>query len=221
MIAEFKKGGRKVLRTRPIRHQGNIYISPFPNPVHIFLSSAIDQFSLSENIKDENFPKCGKPLEDNLYILDIEENGTHECYNQYIKARTSCIVMLVSAVEAFLNQIIPNHFVYRTEKKGKQVKFDKKAIESSQVPFKVKLVDVIKQVLNQQGKTQDLTIEQETIEELYQYRKDIVHLKTHAQTDFSAYFDSIDKMLEFDLGNSIEMTINYMNKIQEGYISFE
>jgi hypothetical protein len=221
MVTKFKNGERKVLRSRPIEHDKNRYVSAFPNPVHIFLSIAIEHYTLSERIKSENFPKCGKKCGDDLFLLDIEENGTHTCHNNYIKYRSSSIVMLVSSIEAFLNHIIPNDFIYKTERKGKPVSFDKIAIESPRIWFSEKLQKVIPQYLETIDVKANFDIEFKSILDLYQNRKNIIHLKTNAEDDLKAYFDEIDQMLDLDIKESIENIISFMNKVKPEFVKFE
>jgi hypothetical protein len=60
MVVKFKNGEERVIRSRPVRHLNNLYVSAFPNPVHLFLRVAIEHFNQSEEIKRTNFPKCGK-----------------------------------------------------------------------------------------------------------------------------------------------------------------
>lgn len=96
MITEFKTGERRVIKARPVKYLNQLFVTAFPNPVHLFLSVAIEHYNHSETIKETNFPKCGKKIGDDIFILDIEENGTHDCYNHYIKYRASSIIMLVS-----------------------------------------------------------------------------------------------------------------------------
>lgn len=221
MISEFKTGEKRVIRARPIKHNNNLYVSAFPNPVHLFLSVAIEHFDLSENIKSTNFPKCGKKYGDDLYLLDIEENGTHTCYNNYIKYRSSCIVMLVSSLEAFLNHILPNDFIYKTERKKKEIEFNKIDIESSKISFREKLTSVIPQYLSTIDLNPSLELEKTSILNLYQNRNNLIHLKTNAEDDLTAYFDEIDKMLEFDLNDSIENVVSFMNKVKPDFIELE
>jgi hypothetical protein len=106
-VIEFKTGEKKIVNARPVRHKDKLYITAFPNPVHLFLSLAIEHFTFSEQIKEINFPKCGKKYGEDIYILDIEVNGTHDYCNDYIKYRASSIIILVSALEEYLNHIIP------------------------------------------------------------------------------------------------------------------
>jgi hypothetical protein len=225
MVVKFKNGEERVIRSRPVRYLDNLYVAPFPNPVHLFLSVAIEHFNQSEKIKETNFPKCGKKIGDDIYILDIEENGTHECYNHYIKYRSSSIVMLVSSLEAFLNHIIPNDFKYKTIRKrnGKDIEFNfsKKKIESGSVSFREKLEKIIPEMKNNQTFWEELTKEKENILNLYNNRKNIIHLKTNAEDDLKVYFDAIDKMLDLNIEESINSTITFMNNVTTEFIKYE
>lgn len=221
MITEFKTGERRVIKARPVKYQNKLFVTAFPNPVHLFLSVAIEHYNHSEKIKETNFLKCGKKIGDDIYILDIEENGTHDCYNHYIKYRASSIIMLVSSLEAYLNHIIPNDFIYKTIRKGKQVELNKKKIESSEVTFKDKLTDLIAQLLVNSDFWNNNLHEKESILELYENRKNIIHLKTNSQDDFERYFSVIDKMLDLDILTSINASIKFMNLASENFVEFE
>lgn len=101
VVVEFKTGERRVIKAVPVKYQNKLFVTAFPNPVHLFLSLAIEHYNHSEKIKQNDFINCGKKIGEDIYFLDIEENGTHECYNHYIKYRASSIIMLVSSLEAF------------------------------------------------------------------------------------------------------------------------
>lgn len=221
LITEFKTGERRVIKARPVKYLNKLFVTAFPNPVHLFLSVAIENYNDSEKIKETNFPKCGKKIGDDIYILDIEENGTHDCYNNYIKYRASSIIMLVSALEAYLNHTIPNDFIYRTIRKGQSVEFDKSDIESPKISFREKLTEVIPQCLNDSLFWTNNTSEKENIMELYENRKNIIHLKTNSEDDFERYFTVIDKMLDFDISTSINSTIKFMNLANKNFIEIE
>lgn len=220
IITEFKTGERRVIKARPVKYLNQLFVTAFPNPVHLFLSVAIEHYNHSEKIKETNFPKCGKNIGNDIFILDVEENGTHECYNHYTKYRASSIIMLVSALEAFLNHIIPNDFIYRAFKENKQLEFNKKAIEGSKITFREKLTDVIPQWLGDSSFWSVNVIDKENILELYENRKNIIHLKTNSQDDFERYFSVIDKMLDLEISSSINSTIRFMNLISTNFVEF-
>lgn len=221
LITQFKTGEKRVIRCRAVRHKSKLYITSFPNPVHLFLSLAIEHYNNSENVKENNFPTCGKKFGDDMYLLDFEEEGTHECYNHYVKYRASSIIMLVSALEAFLNQIIPDNFIYNKLKDSKEISLNKTQIESSKVSFADKLLNVIPSCLDKPNFWDNLTKEKILIDTLYSHRKNFIHLKTNVEDDFTRYFDVIDKMLDFDISASIDATILFMNSASDNYVEID
>jgi hypothetical protein len=221
LVAEFKTGERTVLNARPVKHKDKTYITAFPNPVHLYLSLALEHNSLSEKIKETKFPKCGKKFGNDLYILDIDANGTHECYNDYIKYRISSIIMLVSSVEAFLNHIIPDDFKYTSMRNNKKQEFDKADIESPKISFQEKLTKIIPQYLKNDQfwiNNQDI---KNAILDLYEHRRSLIHLKTNSEKDFDIYFKTIDKMIDFDINSAVNCSISFMNKIKPDFILIE
>lgn len=218
MILEFGPDEKRVIKARPVRFKGNLFVTAFPNPIHLFLSLAIENYNQSETTKEANFTKCGRQVGADVYILDIEENGTHDCYNQYVKYRSSSIIMLVSSLEAYLNHIIPNDFVYTTTRKGKQVEFDKEKIESTKVSFIEKLNEVIPQWIGKPDFWTTYQQENNIIEDLYKNRRNLIHLKTNSDDDFKRYFPAIDKMLDLDILAAIDATIKFMNVVSPGFV---
>ena len=48
MITGFKTGEKRVIKVRPVRYDGKLYVTAFPNPIHLFLSLAIEHYNYSE-----------------------------------------------------------------------------------------------------------------------------------------------------------------------------
>ena len=124
-------------------------------------------------------------------------------------------------MEAFLNHVIPNDFIYEQEKGGQLFKLNKKKIESTSVNFKEKIKILIPQYLEMQNFWDDKNEELTSILNLYENRRDLVHLKTNAEDDFHRYFEAIDKMLDVDLLFSINSAITIMNKVSNNFIQLE
>lgn len=129
--------------------------------------------------------------------------------------------MIVSSIEAFLNHIIPNDFVYKTIKRNREVEFDKIAIESPKISFKEKLIQILPLVAKPSFSWNNLVNEKSNILELYKNRRNLIHLKTNASDDFEMYFDTIDEMLDLDIHASIDSTIKVINSAKENFIEFE
>ena len=84
LLAEYQTGEKKIYQSLPINVNGKKYFSTLANPVHLFLSTAIEMYEFSEIRKLQNFPKCGKKDKNqDLYLLEFEAGYTHECYNDF------------------------------------------------------------------------------------------------------------------------------------------
>ena len=219
-IAEYKDGTKKVYQMLSIKVGDKKYISALASPTHLFLSAAIELYQLSEIRKFENFPKCGKKLKDSdLHCLDFEPGYTHECYNDFLKARITSIIMLVSALENFMNQQIPVDFKYHT--KGKKPKeYDVYAIEKK-VFFKEKMEDVLPKALKQEDLWETRTEDLKVLLELYEQRKAFIHLKTKSEEEWNRYSDVFSSMLEFNILEAINTTISFMNSVNENFVEVE
>lgn len=219
MILEHKDGSKSFNRARPIQVDKRKYISPFPNPVHLYLSLAVEHFEVSETIKLTSFPECGKQYTDELFLLDADPGSTHDCFSKYFKYRMGSIVLLVSSLEAFMNHIIPNTYVYKKDRKqGGYEELNKEQIESTRVSFKEKLVTVIPLALLRPLFWEKKEVFRDAILELYQHRTDLIHLKTNAESDLDRYFVQIDKMLDFNIGHAIDSSIDFMNEAKPDFV---
>lgn len=215
-----KEGGEKMTFTsRTLTYQDKIFIAPLPNPVHILLNCGIENFNYS--ISKLILLKNDCQLDDNpngIHILNIGNDNTNNTFNDLVKFKMITVISLVTALEAFLNQIIPNDFIYEQTRKEKIQKLNKREIESPLVTFKEKLTDVINQLTKNQNFS---AINSEIINpiiELYNLRKEIIHLKTHGENEMGIYFKSVGKLLDIELESVINSIIKYMNLISPKFI---
>lgn len=221
VIAKHEGKKERVYQMLGIKHNEKQYISVLPSPTHLFLTSSIEFFELSEKIKSEDFIKFSKQGNDtNLFLLDFKYGCTNQSYTSYIKAVTSSIIMLVSALESFMNQIIPNNFSYKKEEKNGEKNYNHNKIENG-ISFKEKLEFVVPLAINQKDfwstRSENLNI----INELYNHRKNMIHLKTKSEDELNRYSVIFSKMLSFDLLKAIDATINIFNSIEEDFVEIE
>lgn len=220
-IAAHLNEEKRVYQALSIEHEGNQYLSVLPSPTHLYLSTALEMYQLSEQIKSDKFPKCGKrDKNSNVFLLDFEPGFTHECYTDYLKARITSIIMLISTLENFMNQVVPDNFVYEKSEKGEVKRYNHKEIENS-VSFKEKLEKVLPQSINQKKFWSNKIKEFEILNQLYKHRKEFIHLKTKSKEEWRRYSDVFSYMLNFDILESIHTTINIMNLIEEKCVEIE
>lgn len=219
VMVQKEDGGKITFTSRTVNYQDKIFIAPLPNPVHILLNSGIESYNHS--IFKLKLLKNDCLLEDSaneIHILNIGLDNTNDNFNDLVKFKMMSVISLVTSLEAFLNQIIPNDFLYEQTKNGKTKKLNKKKIESQQVTFKEKLTDVINQLLNKPNFSTENTNMITTISELYDLRSDVIHLKTNAENEMGLYFKSIGELLDIDLAKVITEIKKYLNLIKPEFI---
>lgn len=220
-IVEYPNGEKRFCSFLGVEHKGKQYLSALPSPAHLYLTTALELYELAEQRKSEDFPKCGKQDNDsNLYLLEVEPGYTHEGYTDYIKARIASIIMLVSTLENFMNEVIPNDFIFEKIEKEKVKRYNHKKIEDI-ISFKDKLEQVLPKAINQANFWSTRTKELKIINELYKHRKEFIHLKTKSDEEWDGYSNVFSHMLKFDLLKAINTTINIINAIEKNYIETE
>lgn len=220
LIAKHKSGEKKIYQSLTVNVDEKKYFSALANPIHLFLSTAIEMYELSEIKKSINFPQCGKKDNNsNLFLLEFNPGYTHECYNDFIKARITSIIMLVSSIESFVNQQLTPDFKYYT--KGKKSKeYDVEAIEKK-IFFKEKIEDVLPKAINRENFWKKEKVTLKVLHNLYEQRKTFIHLKTHSEDELLRYSIAFEKMIEFDLLEAINSTISFMNLVEDNFIEVE
>ncbi len=219
VIVQKDDGEKITFTSRTVKYLDKIFIAPLPNPVHILLNSGIENYNYSIKTLELLKHDCQLDNEDNgIHILNIGNDNTNKNFNDLIKFKMVSVISLVTSLEAFLNQVIPNNFIYEQTKYGKTKKLNKKKIESPQVTFKEKLTDLISQLLDQPNFSESNPKIIGLIIELYDLRREVIHLKTNSENEMGMYFKSIGKLLDIELEKVIESTIDYMNLIRPKFV---
>jgi hypothetical protein len=189
-------------------------LAVFPDPVHLYFSQAIDQCNKSEAIVSEVFKESSSKIKgESTYLIDSEVDSVNPVYATYLQLRIGSIIMIVSALEAFLNSIIPEDILYTRNNR----EFNK-----DQVQKVLSIEKKISEVLPQCGQY-DLKKENpeayEEIRALVTVRNSFVHLKNYqsqtVQLDYQKLFHSMQKI---DIERHIKNVRTVMNAMKEGYI---
>lgn len=224
MIAEFKDGNRRVLRSNVVENKnGDKFISVSPNPILLYIDSSLENFYKSEELKNKSFLTCGKKSNkkiNDIYLLDIDVDETHHCYNEYIKSKINSIIFITTSIEGFCNSLIPNDYIYIT-KKGK--KLDKDWAQSK-AKFEDNKIDEMIPEFTGEDYWSNNNDSREKISKIYQIRNGIIHLKTDNDS-FKNYSKVIKDVVDINLFEYIESIINTLNDISkkvknENFIEF-
>jgi len=179
---------------------GHTFQLPEPNPVHLYFQNSCNHLLRSQQLLKEL--KNIDPL-----LHDDQYNKFLEYFNEV----TIGITFLVTTVEAFVNQHIPENYVCEFE--GKEL--NKESIEWKDL--KTKLKHIIPRI---HGKHFLKTSEKEYcyILEIQDLRDDLIHLKTEHKDNRTYYENVFVRLLNFESDKYVSAVFLYLNSLKEDYI---
>jgi hypothetical protein len=186
--------------------KGKDYIFPVPDLTLIYFNNA--QLSIN-SINDYK----NKLIEKVDFRVKLSEPALNEIYNYY-GVTSGFVIFLFTAIESFVNSLIPDDFEYRKEMKHKTEIYKKDQIQES-IDFKTKLTSVLPQVT---GKNffQNFTPTNEKIWKLKEFRDDIIHTKP--EQNQLKYDELIKTSLRFKYEETLEAVAKFMNHYKSNYI---
>ena len=191
---------------------------------------------LVENINGEHLPipipdftlvyfnyaqLCILPIEESRKKLisklrdfqNYNEDVINEIYESY-GLSFSFVMNLFSAIESFMNQIIPDDFVYENKLNSKTELYNKVQIQET-LDFKTKINKVILQA-TKRSFPKSYNAEMQHITNLKEFRDSIIHTK-HSQKPYD-YKQIMRRILKFKYERTLEATSKFMNYYKKDYI---
>lgn len=186
--------------------KGKDYIFPVPDPTLIYFNNA--QLSLASIVENRN-----KLIDKLDFRIKLSEPALNEIYNFY-GVTSGFVIFLFTAIESFINHIIPEEFEYKNVSKIKTEVYTKQQIQEV-LDFKTKLTKVIPQAT---GKNFFLksTPTNERIWKLKEFRDEIIHTKP-GQNELK-YDNLIKDSLKFKYVETLEAVAKLMNYYKSDYI---
>lgn len=139
----------------------------------------------------------------------VTEEASNELYH-YFGAASSCIIGMYNALEAFVNSIIPDDFVFQKELKQKTELYNKEQIQRNMGTME-KIKDLLPQIFKNK-----FNLSSSLITDLKNLRDEIVHTKS--KPGFSTQEELIKKMLDFKYEKCMEDLRDFMNHYKPNYI---
>jgi len=219
VLAQLNDGKEIMFKSRTVSYQNEVFIAPLPNPVHLLINVGIENYNNSITILELLKEDCQLSEDDKgVHILNLDYDNTNSNFNNLVKFKITAVISLITSLEAFLNQVIPNEFVYNGIRKGKPHKFNKKQIESASISFKEKLTDVMSQLVKkphfskQHHKVIDLILQ------MYAVRRELIHMKTNSEDWMGLYYKITGSVIDIDLEKAILAVRKYMNIIEPNFL---
>ena len=191
------------------KENGLNYVLPVPDPTLIYFNNAQE---ITHQIK-----KFRKNLFDKLNMEEgaLTETALNEIY-QYYGASSGFVIFLFTSIESFINQMIPENFIYKNNHSKRTELYNKTQIQES-IDFKTKITKVMSQITgNDFFKKRSPT--NEYIWNLKTFRDEIIHTKPQDDNPLR-YKDLIKKSLNFKYDKALESVAKFMNYYKPNYIT--
>lgn len=183
-------------------HNGTRTIIPLPDLALVYF----DFGHISNRIRKEYKKKLFEKL---TAREQVTEEASNELYH-YFGAASSCIIGMYNALEAFVNSIIPDDFVFQKELKQKTELYNKEQIQRNMGTME-KIKDLLPQIFKNK-----FNLSSSLITDLKNLRDEIVHTKS--KPGFSTQEELIKKMLDFKYEKCMEDLRDFMNHYKPNYI---
>lgn len=210
----INKKSKELTYIIPFLLNDKYYASDIPNPTSLFFSQAIenaDNVSLIQKSFDKNI----------LVILNQDNNSdlninllNPEKFNQFLMYKISSITSLISAVESFINAIIPENFEIENLKKQIIGKSDIERFWDLKSKLK-EIVPKIKEIKD----TNEYFILIDKFIELSKIRNEFIHLKTKKdEKNLDPFLKYFEILINLNLEIKILEVKKLINYIEPNYI---
>ncbi len=191
----------------PLAIDGRMYFIPEPDPVLIYFNNAYF-----------NFKRIKESRKDLLATLDsvklLTENINANLYD-YFGLCSGFVIFLFTSMEAFMNRLIPDNYVFQVKTKKCTEIYDKENIQSS-FNFERKLKEVMKDIKHKEfHKAHDPKYQH--IIHLKQFRDNIVHTKTNPDS-VPKYDRLFSEAINFKYEHTLLAVRDFMNFYEPGYV---
>ncbi len=185
---------------------GKNLVFPIPDPTLIYFNNAQQSISLIKSLRQKLLDKVD-------FTKSLSEPALNEIYH-YFGTTSGFVIFLFTSIESFINQQIPDNFIFRKELNRKTEIYNKAQIQEF-LDFRTKITEVLSQ-----AKKKDFfhkqTPSSQVIWNLKNFRDDIIHTKT----DISPlkYDKLIKTSLNFKYEKALKSVANFMNFYRSDYI---
>ncbi len=197
----------KLLVCFQFNDNGRIVFIPEPDPILIYFDSAYGHLRI---IKEQR-----KTLLDHFKGVKMDENYLIDLYAFY-GAVNGFIILLFTALEAFINHNIPEQYIYKVTSDRKTETYDKNQIML--LPFKLKVGTILKEIFKKDF-SHAYKMKSQHISNLKEFRDNLVHLKPEIGTN-TPYAYLYKKGLVFKFEETIDAVMDFMNYYKPDYVTY-
>ncbi|MFN7045225.1 MAG: hypothetical protein ACK4M1_08515 [Flavobacterium sp.] len=191
------------------QNNGENLIIPIPDLTLVYFDSA---YNLNK-LRIEQQQNLNKKIR-GIGKQDLSEDAINEIY-RYYGYSTSCLISLFTAIESFINHLIPDNKTYEKDCGYKTEIYTKSQIQKG-LTFDEKTKKVLPYFFNKDFFKKP-TAHTQHIYNLKELRDEIVHPKS--EKNMASQEILMKRLLKFDYEKTMEAVANFMNFYQPNFIS--
>ncbi len=203
----------------PIIENDQFFASQFPDPIQLYFSLAFANYQFAKKTRHNITFQKGQDR-----VLNFV-NGY--LYNWHLQYKISTIIFLHSTVEAFINYLMPEEFVYKQEYEGeksdkflKQTKEYNKEQTERYILFKEKLSGVVPQLTKIDFQKSHQKVYDKLLN-LNSLRNDIIHLRSTKTKNQQHFHKVFDELVNINLTPFVNAVKEFINTIKPDFIEFQ
>ena len=191
----------------PVNENGSMVFIPEPDPILIYFDTAYRNY--------KHITEHRKTLLNHFKGVKMDESYLIDLYSYYGSVN-AFVILLFTAIEAFINYNIPEEYQYVDAGDKKTEIYNKAQI--MYLPFKTKISIILKEIFKKDFIHSHPPTYQH-ITNLKEMRDSIVHLKPMKDTN-TPYAHIYKKGLGFKFEETIDAVMDFMNYYKPGYITY-
>ena len=198
----------EMIQTFKYQRNKKVFFIPEPNPIVIYFSIAQQYIKHLTNAKA-----------DLLLSVDTKSQDVGHSINKvyhFVATTSICATFLFNAIEAFINLLIPEDYIYVRQGPKSTEHFTKEQIQRN-LSFEEKVKQVIPSVTDKSFVAQYGHI-YERVNKLKLLRDEITHTKTDVASKPNWYEKLYTELLNFDFEKALHASRDYINFYQPDLI---
>ncbi|MEP6805798.1 MAG: hypothetical protein ABI892_14820 [Flavobacterium sp.] len=191
-----------------------------PNLIQAYFDLAYEQVQKTDK-HAETFHYIASDKFDRIKLIDTP------IFNRFIQYRISAIIFIHLSVEAFINFIIPENFIYSKIETSNSNKFQEQITKLNKdnierwVSFKEKIENILTKIPNIEFDVEKNRTIIGQILEIEKIRNEIIHLKSKDSNSNIHYQKVFEFVASKDLNLYLSATKKFINILQKDYIKIE
>lgn len=181
-------------------YNGNYTVVPMPDLTLVYFDHAYYMNKVRKEKEKELFQKLNSEEE-------VAEEATNEIYHYYGHA-SNCIISLFTAMESFINHLIPDSENFKRQLKNRTEIYSKEQIQEH-INFNDKLKIVLPYFFEGKNFFKKSTPVNQVLSSLKELRDDIIHTKS--EKNFEKQEKLFERVLKFKYDKAIEAVGTFMN----------